>query len=96
MTPELKAMLLQWLETGTDVQRQHARARLAIEDGVNSDVNPPHAVAPLSSSLRAVHLGFRRCLYSSHEGCGCTGTRCYRHGRIVGLPDCISCLSEQA
>jgi hypothetical protein len=52
----------------------------------------PPAVAPLASSIRAVRLGFRQCLYSSHKGCGCTGTHCYRHGRIVGLADCIDCL----
>jgi hypothetical protein len=53
---------------------------------------PPQPVAPLASSIRATIYGFRQCLYSSHKGCGCTGTHCYRHGRIVGLADCIDCL----
>jgi hypothetical protein len=53
---------------------------------------PLPGMAPLASSLRAVRLGFRQCLYSSHEGCGCTGTHCFAKGRIVGLADCIDCL----
>lgn len=63
--------------------------------GVNPEVNSPPptpSVVPLSVSLRAVQLGYRRCLYSAHEGCGCTGTHCYRLGRVVGLNDCITCL----
>lgn len=90
MTPELVAMLESWLATGTDTQKRHAEFRLAIGDTLPTSL--PHGMAPVASSLHAVRLGFRQCLYSSHEGCGCAGTHCYRHGRIVGLADCIDCL----
>ena len=53
---------------------------------------PPTPLVPLGNSIRAAQLGFRRCLYSTHEGCGCSGTHCYHLGRVVGLADCISCL----
>lgn len=90
MDAHLVAMLVTWLAFGTPDQKRHAAARLAIGD---APAEPP-ALVPLGDSLRAVQLGFRRCFYSSHEGCGCTGTHCYRHARVVGLSDCISCLSE--
>jgi hypothetical protein len=51
------------------------------------------AGVPLADSIRAARIGYRACLYSSHEGCGCSGTHCYHLGRVVGLPDCLECLS---
>lgn len=74
-------------------QRESYRAMMLEKAG---QPVPPHSMTvptpPLASSLRAVRLGFRQCLYSSHEGCGCTGTHCFAKGRIVGLADCIDCL----
>lgn len=55
------------------------------------ELDPPPLV-PLAVSMAAVRLGFRKCLYSTHEGCGCTGTHCYHLGRVVNLTDCIDCL----
>src|SRR5208337_3053297 len=37
MNPDLQSMLLQWLESGTEIQRQHAAWRLA-----QSDVEPEY------------------------------------------------------
>ena len=39
MTPELHAMLLDWLESGTESQREHARRRLAMPDTIGYE--PP-------------------------------------------------------
>lgn len=38
MTPELRAMLEQWLESGTETQRRHAQWRLSITDAELSDM----------------------------------------------------------
>ena len=84
-------MLLGWIETGTETQRRHAQVRLAIAE-TDPPASVPSSPAPLSASIRAAKLGFRRCLYSTHEGCGCSGTHCHHLGRIVSLPDCLSCL----
>lgn len=93
MSPELRAMLEAWLQSGSEMQRRHAAARLAMSDTPSRRPDPV-PLTPVSSSIRAVKLGFRRCLYSTHEGCGCSGTHCHHLNRVVSLPDCISCLKE--
>lgn len=93
MSPDLRAMLLAWLESGTEDQKRHARARLAMPDTPPQRPDPV-SLAPVSSAIRAVKLGFRQCLYSTREGCGCSGTHCHHLGRVVTLPDCLKCLPQ--
>lgn len=101
MNQPLWDLMQEWLREGTDQQRAHAKFRLAMPDaaafapdGPSTDfmLSAKPGTVPTRDSIRATKLGFRRCLYASHEGCGCTGTHCYRHGRIVGLRDCLDCL----
>ena len=105
MSPDLHAMLARWIEAGDETQRRHAAARLSMPDAVGYEPPPgwtpprpapgsppPQRLAPLAASIRAVQLGFRRCLYSTHEGCGCSGTHCHHLGRVVTLPDCLRCI----
>lgn len=40
MTTELRTKLLEWLESGNDVEKRHARNRLAMADA-ESDESPP-------------------------------------------------------
>lgn len=93
MTPETHARLTRWLESGNRVQKKHAEYSLAKHEGRALDPPAPR-LTPLRDSMRAAKLGFRKCLYSSHKGCGCTGTRCFWKGRIVGLKDCVACVNE--
>jgi hypothetical protein len=92
MTPTARAELETWLATGTEGQRRHARKMLDRADDPAPARTPSPGGVPLATATRAARFGFRQCFYSSHEGCGCTGTHCYRHGRVVGLADCIECL----
>ena len=73
--------------------RRHVLA--LAEQGSPTPVTPPPLV-PVGIAIEAIRTGFRACLYSSHEGCGCTGTRCFWKGRIVSLTDCIECLKGQS
>jgi len=93
MSPETREWLESLLESGNPVERAHAAARLAMPD----EIEPPApALAPLANAIRAMRHGFRRCFYSSHDGCGCTGTHCYSLGRVVVLADCIECLESDS
>lgn len=104
MTPELHAMLVTWLDAGDETQRRHAAARLAMPDAIGYEPPPGWAPAkpiparpnpariPLDQSIRGVRLGLRNCFYASREGCGCSGATCHHLGRVVTLPDCLSCL----
>lgn len=102
MTPELYSMLAGWLESGTEAQKAHARYRLSLPDAAGYEMPPgwtpppsapeQPALVPVRESIRGTRLGFRSCLYSSHEGCGCTGTHCYHLRRVVTLRDCLDCL----
>jgi len=83
-----------------DLESREAYRRLVFSLATGEPPAPaparPPARIPLAQSLRATRLGFRRCWYSSHEGCGCSGTHCYHQARIVGLQDCVTCLSPLA
>lgn len=92
MSPELRTTLDHWLRSGNDTERRHAARLLAMGDEPTDDSQPPPATVPLAQSLRAARLGYRSCLYGSHEGCGCAGTHCHRLSRVVSLRDCIACL----
>ena len=91
MTPETRAILERWLESDDPIERKAARWRLSLPAEPTPAPTSPQ-LPPSSVSIRAVKLGFRQCFYASHEGCGCSGTKCFRHGRIVQLIDCIECL----
>src|SRR4051794_37482745 len=55
---------------------------------------PPVAI-PVQDSIRATQLGFHRCWFSTKDSaCGCSGVRCHLLKRIVGLADCVECLSH--
>jgi len=73
------------------VQREGYRGVVLGLAGQPASETPP-VLPPLAVSINAVRLGFRQCFYSSHEGCGCAGTHCYRFGRIVQLRECVECL----
>ena len=90
MTTEMRAILERWLESDDPIERKAARWRLSLP--AEPAPEPPPQLPPSSVSIYAVKRGFRQCFYASHEGCGCSGTKCYRHGRIVQLTDCIECL----
>lgn len=76
--------------------RQRDAYRRAMLRKAGAPEPPPMAAAPrpspLAASIRAAKLGFRRCLYATSEGCGCSGTHCHHLRRVVGLADCIECL----
>jgi hypothetical protein len=79
-----------------DIQQRDAYRRLVVDmAGQPAPLPPtdPAPLIPLADSIRAARLGYRACLYSSYEGCGCSGTHCYHLGRVVGLADCVECLS---
>ena len=49
MTPDLRAMLFDWLENGTKAQQWHAKVRLALSD----DLGPPESDAARAARLIA-------------------------------------------
>jgi hypothetical protein len=46
MTPELYAMMLDWLASGTDAQKFHASHRLSLPDAVGYEVPPGYRPPP--------------------------------------------------
>jgi hypothetical protein len=84
-------------EANTDAQQRDAYRRLVYElAGSAPDAlpSPPVVARPeIRRMLAVMKWGLRSCLYSSHEGCGCSGTHCYHLGRAVTLPDCLECLN---
>jgi hypothetical protein len=76
----------------------HIRTLSATEPGTIVEsapsLEPAPPPVPLAEAIRATRLGFRHCLYSSHEGCGCSGAHCYYRGRVVTLRDCLDCLNS--
>lgn len=84
-----------WLcsDANPDRESRDASRRLVLERaGQPAPPGPAQSLVPIALSIRAARVGFRQCFYSSHEGCGCSGTHCFRLGRIVGLRDCAECL----
>jgi hypothetical protein len=62
---EARARMLEWLESGTENERRHARNRLAIDDADPSE--PPPPPTPEDLALRA---------FVAEHGCGgCGGAR---------------------
>lgn len=61
---------------------------------VNAESEPTRPRRPLSTSLKAMRIGHRNCLYSSRCGCAGGGARCHHMGRVVSLNDCVDCLTS--
>lgn len=82
-----------WLcsDENPNTEQREGYRRIVLEKAGQPAPAPAQSV-PLSTSLRAARLGFRQCFYSSHEGCGCSGTHCFYKGRIVELRECVECL----
>ena len=59
---------------------------------VEPEPEPKPKKIPVRTSVDATRVGYRRCFYASHEGCGCSGTHCFWRTKIVVLRDCIECL----
>lgn len=88
MSPDLRAMLLEWLESGTAIQRQHAAWRLAQPDILPSAPSP----IPLAESLSLLRL-VNLCLYRSRDAaCGCTGSKCGLRSTLVTHLECLECV----
>jgi hypothetical protein len=80
-----------------DIQQREAYRRIVLElagQPASLPSTDPAPLIPLRDSIRAARLGYRACLYSSHEGCGCSGPHCHHLGRLVSLTDCARCLGE--
>lgn len=88
--------------SGTAADRAFVVNRSAIDAG--TFVVPPSRPAPviqdarptipLRDSIRATRLGFLQCFYAAAPECGCSAPHCHNLGRLVGLADCVACLSE--
>lgn len=108
MTPELHAMLITWIESGTDAQKMHARHRLSLPDAIGYEKPPgwtPIEQAPRPSvasflvdspdDLRVRLTGLRACPYASPIAASCCthlGTHCHHLRRAVMAGDCLDCL----
>ncbi len=91
MTGATRTMLEQWLESGTDIQRQHATWRLSLPDVPDTEPEPFVPIVPVSEVLAGLRI-IRRCGYRNATGCGCTGARCGLRGSIVSHRDCLECV----
>ncbi len=93
LSVEARRKLLHWLEHGSDIERRHARARLAIDVARDPSGPPP---APVSAAAIAALSAVKACPHRSRDaGCGCSGHRCaVGKGRdgIVTHRDCLSCV----
>ena len=88
MTAATRAMLVQWLASGTEIQQRHAAWRLSLPDEPEPEPQPLIPLAQVIAGLALVH----RCPYRNATGCGCSGARCGLAGRIVSHRDCLDCV----
>ncbi len=93
MTPALRTMLGQWLESGTDTQRRHAEWRLSVTDQQLADAARAAPLVPCNEAIAALAL-VKACPYRSTTGCGCSGARCALRGAIVNHRDCLECVQR--
>lgn len=95
MTPELRAVMEDWLANGDETQRRHATFRL----GLTTDPVPIHPTPPTLPPPPVIDpRAFRNCPYSSDftEGCCSSPATVYCHWfrQTIQLPTCIECLSD--
>ena len=104
MTPELHALLLSWLDSGTSAQRTHAAYRLSLPDAIGYEVPAGYvALAPVVVRApgpvvipTAYRLGWKHCLYSTHAQNGCCGgaLTCHWRREVIPLQTCVDCIGE--
>lgn len=57
MTPELKAMMLEWLDSDDPIKRKHAENRLKIGDTPSDPASYPHLLTQAGTVVKAA-MGF--------------------------------------
>jgi hypothetical protein len=85
MTAELHVMLTTWLTEGTELEKQHARNRLALDESVEPPVHIP-AADPWRPLILACEDHNPGCCHSP-------AAFCTRFGKYVTREECIECLT---
>lgn len=94
MTPELKAMMLEWLDSDDPIKRKHAENRLKIGD-INTSLKDIASRPTVGESWQRLQQ-IKACPYRSvFPPCGCSGARCgLKWGAIVSIHDCLDCVRD--
>lgn len=106
MRPALYALMLEWLDSGDDTQRRHARFRLSQPDAESYEKppgfvpvapepspKPPPEPRPLPETIRLLSLMHACPDREKRTDCGCAGlAKCARGNGREGLVSHHDCL----
>lgn len=95
MNHALKAMLLEWLVSGTDIQRIHAQARLGLDGQSILPIRTGALDRPTVKQVWQRIHEIKKCVYWHRDAsCGCDFGRCRKYDRATSYHECDDCLME--